>query len=246
VNGFVEGIQWLFEPMHWSGADGIPIRVWEHVQLSVIALVIASVIAIPLGLVVGHTRRGAFLTVQLANIGRAVPSIAVLGVMYLVVLQVSPTLAFGFAPTIVALVLLSIPVILINTFVGVQQVDPDTVEAARGMGMNGRQVLFRVEVPIATPLILTGLRLAAVLIVATAGLAALIAGGGLGRYIVDGVALRETDRVIAGSILIATLAILTDVLFTYLAKVLSPRLTSRERRARKGAPEKAAEAGVVA
>ena len=220
MNGFVEGIQWLFEPMHWSGADGIPIRVWEHVQLSVIALVIASLIAIPLGLVVGHTRRGAFLTVQLANVGRAVPSIAVLGVMYLVVLQVSPRLAFGFAPTIVALVLLAIPVILINTFVGVQQVDPDTVEAARGMGMNGRQVLFRVEVPIAMPLILTGLRLAAVLIVATAGLAALIAGGGLGRYIVDGVALRETDRVIAGSILIAILAILTDVLFTYLAKVL--------------------------
>ena len=226
MNGFVEGIQWLFEPMHWSGADGIPVRVWEHVQLSVIALVIASLIAIPLGLLVGHTRRGAFLTVQLANVGRAVPSIAVLGVMYLVVLQLSPKLAFGFAPTIVALVLLSIPVILINTFVGVQQVDPDTVEAVRGMGMNGRQVLFRVEVPIATPLILTGLRLAAVLIVATAGLAALIAGGGLGRYIVDGVALRETDRVIAGSILIATLAILTDVLFTYLAKVLSPRLTS--------------------
>ncbi|HEY6567210.1 MAG TPA: ABC transporter permease [Actinomycetota bacterium] len=226
MNGFLDGIQWLFEPMHWSGTDGIPVRVWEHVQLSVIALVIASLIAIPLGLLVGHTRRGAFLTVQLANVGRAVPSIAVLGVMYLVVLQLSPRLAFGFAPTIVALVLLSIPVILINTFVGVQQVDPDTVEAARGMGMNGRQVLFRVEVPMATPLILTGLRLAAVLVVATAGLAALIAGGGLGRYIVDGVALRETDRVVAGCILIAMLAIVTDVLFTYLAKVLSPRLTS--------------------
>ncbi|HEY5860812.1 MAG TPA: ABC transporter permease [Actinomycetota bacterium] len=226
MNGFVEGFQWLFEPMHWSGTDGIPMRVWEHVQLSFIALVIASLIAIPLGLLVGHTRRGAFLTVQLANVGRAVPSIAVLGVMYLVVLQLSPKLAFGFAPTIVALVLLSIPVILINTLVGVQQVDPDTVEAARGMGMNGRQVLFRVEVPMATPLILTGLRLAAVLVVATAGLAALIAGGGLGRHIVDGVALRETDRVVAGSILIAILAILTDVLFTYLANVLSPRLTS--------------------
>lgn len=226
MNDFVNGVQWLFEPMHWSGTDSIPIRVWEHVQLSFIALVLAAVIAIPIGLLVGHTRRGAVLAAQMANVGRAVPSLAVLGIMYLVVLKIAPRLAFGFAPTIVALVLLAFPVILINTFTGISQVDPDTLEAARGMGMNGRQVLFRVEMPMAAPLILTGLRLAAVVVVATAGLAALIAGGGLGRYIVDGIALRETDRVVAGSILIAILAIGTDVLFTYLTRILSPKLTS--------------------
>ena len=98
--------------------------------------------------------------------------------------------------------------ILINTYVGIQQVDPDTVEAARGMGMNGRQVLWRLEVPMAMPLIMTGLRLAAVQIVATAGLAALIAGGGLGRYIVDGFALRETDKIVAGAIFVAVLSLL--------------------------------------
>ena len=116
-------------------------------------------------------------------------------------------LAFGFLPTIIALTLLGIPVILINTYVGIQQVDPDTVEAAQGMGMSGRQVLWRLEVPMATPLIMTGLRLAAVQIVATAGLAALIAGGGSGRYIVDGFALRENDKIVAGAILIAVLSL---------------------------------------
>ena len=157
--------------------------------------------------------------------------------MYVVVIKVSAKLAFGFLPTIVALVLLAFPVILINTFVGIQQVDPDTVEAARGMGLSGRQVLFEVEMPMAAPLILTGLRLAAVLIVATAGLAAYIGGGGLGRYVVDGLALQETDRLIAGAILIAALAIVTDMLFSLLARVLSPaphleRRTGAERSGR--------------
>jgi osmoprotectant transport system permease protein len=134
-------------------------------------------------------------------------------------------------PTIVALVLLAFPVILINTFVGIQQVDQDTVEAARGMGLSGRQVLTQLELPMGMPLIMTGIRLAAVLVVATAGLAALVAGGGLGRYVVDGFALQETDRVVAGSILIALLAIVTDVLFSALGRATAPRLTSTGARA---------------
>ena len=226
MNGFAEGIRWLLDSAHWSGIDGIPVRVWEHVQLSGIALLLASLMAIPAGLLVGHTRRGQFLTVQVANIGRSIPSLAVLSIFFLIVIKVSPKLAFGFLPTIIALTLLAIPVILINTYVGIQQVEQDTVEAVRGMGMNGRQVLFRLEVPTAMPLIMTGLRLAAVQIVATAGLAALIAGGGLGRYVVDGIALLEDDRVVAGSILIAALAILTDMLFTVLTRRFSPRLSS--------------------
>jgi osmoprotectant transport system permease protein len=164
-----------------------------------------------------------------ANLGRAVPSFAVLSITYLIVIKISPKLAFGSVPTIAALVLLAFPVILINTMVGIQQVDADVIEAARGMGMNGRQVLMQLELPLAMPLIMTGLRLAAVLIVATAGLAALVAGGGLGRYVVDGFALQETDRVVAGAILIAILAIGTDILFSFLAKVLSPRLHSSDR-----------------
>jgi osmoprotectant transport system permease protein len=226
VNGLVEGLQWLVDPINWSGVDGIPARVWEHVQLSVIALVIATLIAVPIGLWIGHTRRGQFWTVQFANVGRSIPSLAVLSIMFLIAVREFPSLAFGFLPTIVALTLLGIPVILINTYVGIQQVDPDTVEAARGMGMSGRQVLSKLEVPMAMPLIMTGLRLAAVQIVATAGLAALIAGGGLGRYIVDGFALRENDRIVAGAILVAVLSLLTDLAFSLLAKATSPKLSS--------------------
>ena len=230
MNGLFEGLLWLVDAANWSGVDGIPARVWEHVQLSLISLVIATLIAVPIGLWIGHTRRGQFWTVQLANLGRSVPSLAVLSIAFLLVLKLAPEdhqeLAFGFLPTIVALTLLGIPVILINTYVGIQQVDPDTVEAARGMGMNGRQVLWKLEVPMAMPLIMTGLRLAAVQIVATAGLAALIAGGGLGRYIVDGFALRENDRIVAGAILVAVLSLLTDLGFSLLAKATSPKLSS--------------------
>lgn len=226
MNGFLEGLQWLVANEHWSGADGIPHRVWEHVQVSFIALAIAAAIAVPLGLWVGHTRRGEFVTVQVSNVGRSIPSLAVLGIAFLLAVKLSPTVAFGFPPIVVALTLLAIPVILINTYVGIQQVDPDTVEAARGMGMSGRQILLAIELPLAAPLVLNGLRLAAVLIVATAGLWALTAGGALGRYIVDGFALQETDRVVAGAILIAALAITVDVLFTVLTRILTPRQRS--------------------
>jgi osmoprotectant transport system permease protein len=226
VNGFLQGLRWLIESDHWSGSDGIPVRVWEHVQLSLIALGVAALIAIPLGLLVGHTRRGQFLTVQLANLGRSIPSLAFLSIAFLIAVKVWPTAAFGFPPVVVALTFLGMPVILINTYVGIQQVDRDTVDAARGMGMSGRQILFGIEVPLAAPLILTGLRLAAVQIVATAGLWALTAGGALGRYIVDGFALQENDRIVAGAILIAALAIAFDLAFSVLTRVLSPRLTS--------------------
>ena len=208
MSGLLEGLQWLVDPANWSGVDGIPARVWEHVQLSVIALVIASLIAVPIGLWIGHTRRGQFWTVQFANVGRSIPSLAILSIMFLIVVKLFPLARVRVpADDRGAHRCWAIPVILINTYVGIQQVDPDTVEAARGMGMNGRQVLWRLEVPMAMPLIMTGLRLAAVQIVATAGLAALIAGGGLGRYIVDGFALRETDKIVAGAILVAVLSL---------------------------------------
>jgi osmoprotectant transport system permease protein len=230
VNSFVEGLQWLVADEHWSGSDGIPSRVWEHVQVSMIALVVAALIAVPLGLWIGHSRKSRILTIQVASIGRSIPSLAFLSIAFLLAVKISPGVAFGFPPIVFALTLLGIPVILINTYVGIQQVDADTIEAARGMGMSGRQILSRIEVPLATPLIMTGLRLAAVQIVATAGLWALAAGGALGRYIVDGFALRENDRIVAGAILIALLAIAVDLLFSVLTKVLSPRLTSQRRR----------------
>lgn len=227
MNSLFEGIGWLLDAEHWSGTDGIPVRVWEHLQLSAISLVIAAAIALPIGLLIGHTRRGRFVAVQLANLGRSIPSLAILSIAFLWFLKVSPTLAFGFGPTVLALTLLGIPVILINTMVGIQGVAPETVEAARGMGMDGRQILFRLELPLASPLIMTGLRLAAVQIVATVGIAALVAGGALGRYVVDGTYQLDPPKVAAGAILIALLAILTDAGFTMLTRAVAPTLRSK-------------------
>lgn len=235
MNVFVDGLRWLVTSEHWSGSDGIPIRVWEHVQVSLISLLVAAAIAVPFGLLIGHTRRGQLVTVQVANIGRSIPSLAILSIAFLIAVKLWPTTAFGFPPVVAALTLLGIPVILINTYVGIQQVDPDTVEAARGMGMSELQILFRIEVPLAAPLILTGMRLAGVQIVATAGLWALTAGGALGRYIVDGFARREHERIVAGAILIALLAIGIDLFFGLLARLVSPKLSSRDGRSSDGA-----------
>jgi osmoprotectant transport system permease protein len=230
VNTFVEGLRFIFDPANWSGSGGIAIRLVEHVELSLASLVMAALIAIPVGLVVGHTRRGQFVAVQAANIGRAIPSLAVLSLVFLVVVNVAPELAFGFVPTLVALTLLGIPPILVNTYVGIQQVDADTVEAARGMGMTGREILTGLEIPLAMPLIMTGIRLAALQIVATATLSALIAGGTLGRLIVDGYAQAGGDpMLVAGAILVAVLAILTEVLFGLMVRLTAPRVTSRSR-----------------
>jgi osmoprotectant transport system permease protein len=228
VNGLVEGIHWLFNSAHWSGSDGIALRTFQHIELSVAAVVVAAAIALPIGLAVGHTRRGEVVAVQIANLGRAVPSIAILSLAFFVAVYLFPSFAFGFLPTLVALTLLGIPPILVNTYVGVQGIDADTLEAARGMGMSGRQVLTRLEIPLAMPLIMTGLRLSAVTIVATAALSALIAGGTLGRYIVDGIAQQDIPQVVGGSILIALLAILTDAFFSLLKRVTAPRLSSTE------------------
>jgi osmoprotectant transport system permease protein len=220
---------WTFltDPVNWSGPDGIPVRLLQHVELSGAGVALGAAVAIPVGLLIGHTRRARFLVVSIANMGRAVPSLAILSVVYQIMLVYIPSIAFGFGPTVVALTLLAVPPILTNTYVGVEQVDADAVDAGRGMGMTGGQVLRRLELPLAVPLIVAGLRTAAVQVVATATLAALIAGGGLGRYIIDGFARQELDRVLAGAILVALLAILTEVVFAGLGRLTAPRLRSQ-------------------
>src|SRR5947208_2970373 len=149
---------WLFDPTNWSGSTGIPERVLQHLQLSFSGVALALLVAIPVGMAIGHTRRAEFLVVSVANLGRAIPSFAILTVVYQFMLNYRSTasLAFGYWPTVVALFLLAIPPILTNTYVGIQTVDPDTVEATRGMGMTGRQILFRLETPLAMPLIVAG------------------------------------------------------------------------------------------
>ncbi|MGZ8607573.1 MAG: ABC transporter permease [Actinomycetota bacterium] len=225
---------WLTDAANWSGSSGIPARILEHLEISGTAMLIAVAVAIPAGLAIGHTRRGEFVAVQIANLGRAIPSFAILSIAYQLVLRFSPSLAFGFVPTVVAMVFLAVPPILTNTYVGVQQVEPDAVEAARGMGMTGMQTLRSLEVPLAAPLIVTGCRTAAVQVVATATLAARIAGGGLGRFIVDGFATNDRAEMIGGAILVAALAIATEGAFSVVARLTAPRMRTGGRRV--GAP----------
>ena len=208
---FASVLEWFADPAHWRGDDGIPTRLWEHVQLSGLAVGIAAAIALPLGLFLGHTGRGAFAAINIANMGRALPSLALIALG--LVVSITLGLGLGFWPTLFALVPLAVPPILTNTFVAVRGVDRDTVEAARGMGLRESQILRSVELPLALPLILVGVRTAAVNVVATATLGALVAGGALGRYIVDGLALQEFDRLFAGALLVALLAVATEGLF---------------------------------
>lgn len=209
-------ITWFLDPTHWSGPNGVPGRTTEHVILSVLAVAIAVAIALPAGLVIGHANRGERIATAVAGLGRAVPSYALL-ILFV------PFFGLGFSSALPALVLLAIPPILVNTVTGIRDVDADTVEAGRGMGMTGREVLLNVEVPAALPVIIVGLRTSAVQVVATTTLAALVAGGGLGRYIVDGFALQQNDRIVAGALLVAVLAIATDRAFTWVQRRLERR-----------------------
>ncbi|MEV0262954.1 ABC transporter permease [Streptomyces sp. NPDC050617] len=219
---------WLATGAHWSGADGVWHRLGEHLFLTAACLVISCAIALPIALVLGHLGRGGAVAVNISNAGRAVPTFAVL-----VLLLLSPLGTHGSWPTIIALVLFAIPPLLTNAYVGMREVDRDVVEAARGMGMSGRQLVGRVELPLAFPLIMTGVRTAAVQVVATATLAALPGGGGLGRIITAGFRLTDTPQVVAGAVLVAGLALLVEGAFVVLTRVLDPM---RRRAGRRGGP----------
>ncbi len=216
-----EVVAFFADPAHWSGTDGIPIRVIEHVEASALSVLVAALVALPIGLAVGHTGRGAFLVSSVANLGRALPSFALL--LMLIPIAVDLSLDFSTWPIIGAMVLLAVPPMITNAHAGMREVDRHLVEAARGMGMNGRQVLLRVELPLAMPVLLTGVRLAAVQVVATYTLGAVAGGGGLGRYIYDGFARQEPGRMVAGAVLVALLAIATDAGFGVVARATEPR-----------------------
>jgi len=202
-----------------GGSHNLPL-LWEHLKLCGAAMGLALLIALPLGLILGHTGKGSFLAISTSNVGRAVPSVALIA-LFIAFLPSSPE----FLNVTLALTLLAIPPILTNTYVGLRQVDRDMVEAGRAMGMRETQLLRRVELPLAAPAIIAGVRIAAVQVVATATLAALVGGGALGRYIVDGFALRHQDMLVAGAVLVAALALLTERSFTFLERrLVSPGL----------------------
>lgn len=208
---------WLTDPAHWPGENGITHRLVQHLVLTVVCLVISCLIALPVALVLGHLGKGGALAVNISNVGRAVPTFAVL-----VLLLLTPVGRWGEGPTVVALVLFAVPPLLTNAYVGMREVDRGVVQAARGMGMTGRQMLFHVELPLSLPMVMNGVRIAAVQLVATATIAALAGGGGLGRIITAGFNLASTPQVVAGAVLVAAFALVVEGLFE-LAERLSPR-----------------------
>lgn len=216
---------WLTDPANWQGPHGIPVRVLEHIELSGLSVLVALVIAMPIALYLGHTGRAGFIAINVANIGRALPSLALLA--FGLVIAISLGLGLGFWPTVFALVPLAIPPILTNSYVAVREVDRDVVDAARGMGLGEGQILRSIEVPLGLPLMLAGVRTSAVNVVATATLGALVAGGALGRFIVDGLALQEYDQLMAGALLVALLAVVTEVSFGALERAtVAPGMTA--------------------
>ncbi|MEU0315178.1 ABC transporter permease [Nocardioides sp. NPDC006273] len=199
-------LDYLLDAANWSLAnpEGFPQRILEHLGYTTLALLIAAVIAFPIGLLIGHTGRGALLAINLGNAGRALPTLGVLMLALAVV-------GIGLVPVTIALVVLAIPPILATTYAGVRSVADETVDAARGVGMTEPQIAWRVEVPIALPIIIGGLRNATLQVISTATIAAYAGLGGLGRYLFDGLATLEYDQVVAGAIVIAALAVAIDL-----------------------------------
>ncbi|MCX5043726.1 ABC transporter permease [Aldersonia sp. NBC_00410] len=212
---FADAWAFIADPANWSGPTGIAHRIAEHLWYSLLAVAGAAAIAVPLGAVIGHTRRGAVVLVGVVNALRSLPTLGLL--TFLVLL-----LGLGLIPPLVALVVLGIPPLLAGTYAGIVNVDDAVVDAARSMGMTQWQVLSRVELPNARPLLLGGLRSATLQVIATATVAAYVNLGGLGRYIFDGLALYRYDLVLVGAILVAVLALVVDGLLALVVWVSAP------------------------
>jgi ABC-type proline/glycine betaine transport system permease subunit len=229
VNDFARAFGYLNDPLNWQGPDGILALLREHLAISAVAVLLALVVALPIGVVLGHFDRGSGFVVALSNVSRAIPTLALLTVF-----AVTP-IGFGDTATTIALAVFAVPPILTNTFVGFREVDADVREAARAMGMGGGQVVLRAELPLALPLVMTGIRTATVQVVATASLAALVGGGGLGQLINLGFGQQDYGLMIAGAILVAVLALLTELVLVVLTWAVTPgprRLAFRPLRAR--------------
>lgn len=208
---------WLNDPLNWSGPNGVLALTVQHLAMSAAAVLLAAAMALPLGLWLGHRRRGGGAVIAVANATRAVPTLALLLVF------ATTGLGFGNRPTVIAAAIFAIPPILSNTWTGLLDVDPAARDAARGMGMSARRALAQVELPLALPLIGAGLRTAAVQVVATVPLAALVGGGGLGTIINSGFALQRYGQVLAGGLLVAALCLVTEAILAGAQWALTPR-----------------------
>lgn len=232
----IQVVHWFASPAHWHGPDGIPNRVGEHVLMSVVATLAAIAIALPIGLVLGHYGRGGGIAINISNIGRAIPSFALL----VLFLQLT---GLGAIPAFLALVVLAIPPIVTNGYVGMRNVDQGLLDAAKGIGMRADQILLKVELPTAVPVVMAGVRTAGVQVVATATLAAIVSWGGLGRFIVDGLNNLDYAEVFAGALMVAVLAGIAEILLALLEYVLTP--VGLRRVSRKSPEQQKVEASVA-
>lgn len=225
MNVLGDALRFLNDPANYAGTDGIAHRTVEHLAISGAAVGIGCLVALPVGLWLGHTGRGGGLTVLTSNVSRAVPTLALLTIFASI-----NAIGFGNRATVVALAIFAVPPLLTNTYVGMRDVDPEVKEAARGMGFSGWGLLGRVEVPLALPLIAAGFRTAAVQVVATATLAALVGGGGLGTLINDGFGNQNNGETLAGGILVALLALVTELVLGLVQRLVTPKVDRTRRR----------------
>lgn len=224
-------ISWFADPTQWAGPNAIPVRLVEHAAISAVSLLIAALIALPIGAWIGHTGRWTAVAVNSANIWRALPSLAVIAIVLPITAAFDPQAGFLVYPTVVAMVVLALPPILVNTHAGLAGIDRGLVEAGRGQGMSEWQLFATVELPLAVNVIVTGIRSGAVQIIATATLGAIFGFGGLGRYLVDGIAQRDSGQIFGGVILVAGLVIATELLFALIQSALTPSALRLERTA---------------
>ncbi len=220
--GFLSEVwQWFTDAKHWSGNSGIPNRTFEHLKMSIVALLIALVIGLPISLWLGHKRRFGWLAINVSNVGRAIPSFAIL-VFGAQIWGIETRWGIPYA-ALVALVALALPPIVTNAYVGMAGVDDEVRDAAQGMGMTGFQAVVRAELPTAVRPVMNGIRIAFLQVIATAGLAALVGAGGLGRYVIDGLAVQDYVEVFAGAVLVAGVALAADGLLAVAERAATPR-----------------------
>lgn len=215
-------VEFVTDPATWTGPGSFWIRLFDHVWVSVAATVIAFVAVFPLALYLGHVRKGSQAATAVVNIGRALPSFGILAIAFLILVQMGAGVGTPWS-ILVALIALAAPPVFTNTIAGIQAVQPATIEAARGMGLTERQVLFGIELPMAMPLVMEGVRIAFVQVIATATLGALVAWGGLGRYIIDGFAVRDNGEILFGAIAVGMLAIVAEVGFSFIQRAVTPK-----------------------
>lgn len=220
---------YLTDGANWSGTQGMGVYLVQQLLLTATSVVVAAVVGLPLALWLGHIGRGGALAINISNIGRAVPTFAVLVILSVGPLGIDELGPYGRAglATLVSLLLFALPPIVTNAYVGMREVDRDVVEAARGMGMRGSEVFRRVELPLSLPLVMTGLRLAVVQVWATATIAALVAGPGLGNVVTQGFTSSDTAQVVAGALLIAVIAVVLEGAMAGLERLLDPRRAAR-------------------